>query len=400
MTLRKMAAPQLAGFVIQFRNGGTMKSSMLAAAALGLALSSLVFSQRQLAIDPNTPDGKMVDSIQKESDPAKKQAMLQDFVKTFPTSKEAGWAWGQLQAAYLQGKQYDQALEAGEKSFAADPDNTEVAYNNLKVSEAKDDPDGVMKWSAETSKAARKEVAGFREGYDDKARLDYAKQVDTYTEYSVYAMSAKATDPGKIVSLVESLEQRAPQSSYLGKAYGRYLNALQQTGQKEKAGTAAEKELQRDPNNEDVLAFAASYNLQKNNSQETLAYAGKLAEVMQSKPKPDDIADADWAKKKESMLGLAFWMEGVAYNGQHQFAKADKSLRSALPLVKENTQLLPIVLFHLGVADFELGKASKSRAMMQDALKFSQQSAALKSPMQTEAENNVKAIGRALGPHK
>jgi len=376
-----------------------MKSSTLVA-ALALLLPSLVFSQKPLAIDPNTPDGKMVESIQKESDPAKKQGLLQDFIKEFPASAQTGWAWGQLQAAYLQAQQYDKVLEAGEKSLAADPDNTEVAYNNLKAAEAKNDADGVMKWSAATSKAARKDIAGFRDGYDDKARLDYAKQVDTYTEYSVYAMAAKTADPAKIVSLVESLEQRAPQSPYLDRAYGRYLNALQQTGQKEQAGAAAEKELQRDPNNEDVLAFAASYNLQKNDPQQTLAYSTKLAELMQSKPKPDDIAEADWTKKKEGMLGLAYWMQGVTYNGQHQYAKADKSLRSALPLVKENAQLLPIVLFHLGVADFELGKASKSKAIMRDALKYSEESAALKSPMQAEAANNAKAIGRTLGPRK
>lgn len=54
-------------------------------------------------------------------------------------------------------------------------------------------------------------------------------------------------------------------------------------------------------------------------------------------------------------------------------------------------------LFQFGVADFELGKASKSRAMMQDALKFSQQAAALKSPIQEQAQNNVKAISRVAG---
>lgn len=376
-----------------------MKSVALAA-AFALAVPALVFSQKSQGFDPNTPDGKMVYAIQQESDPAHKQALLQEFVKTYPTSNQAGWAWGQLQAAYLLSKDYDKAIEAGEKSLAADPDNTEIAYNNLKASEGKDDADGVMKWSAETSKAARKEIASFKAGQDDKSRLDYAKQVDTYTEYSVYAMAAKTTDPAKIVTLVESLQQRAPESPYLSKAYGRYLTALQQTGQKEKAATAAEQQLQRDPNNEDVLAFAASENLQKNNQEKTLAYASKLAEVMQSKPKPDDVADADWAKKKETMLGVAYWMEGVSYNGQHQYSKADKSLRSALPLVKDNSQLLPIVLFHLGVADFELGKASKSHALMQDALKYSQQSAALKSPMQAEAANNVKAISRAMGPRK
>jgi hypothetical protein len=90
-------------------------------------------------------------------------------------------------------------------------------------------------------------------------------------------------------------------------------------------------------------------------------------------------------------------MEGVSYNGKNQFGEADKALKQALPLVAGDTQLQPIVLFQLGVAEFQLGKASKNRAMMQQALKYSQQSAAMKSPVQTDAQNNVKAISAALG---
>ncbi|MBV8549724.1 MAG: hypothetical protein JOY54_00365 [Acidobacteriaceae bacterium] len=349
------------------------------------------------AFDPNTPDGAMVAQIQSESDAAHKQALLEEFVEKFPTSKQAGWAWGQLQGVYLQAQQYDKALAAGEKSLQSNPDSTEAAYNNLKAAEAKNDPDGVMKWSAETSKLTRKEAAS---PTADKARVDYAKQVDTYTEYSVYAMSLKTTDPAKIVVLVSSLEQRNPQSPYLSKAYGRYLNALRQTGQGDKAGTEAEQELQRDPSNEDVLLFAADYNREKKDLAKTLTYSQKLIEVMQTKPKPEEVSDADWEKKKQTMMGVAYWMQGISYNGQQQYGQADKALRQALPLVKGDDQLLPVVLFQLGVADFELGKTSKNRAMLQDALKFSQQSAAMKSPVQTDAANNVKTISRALGPRK
>ena len=55
------------------------------------------------------------------------------------------------------------------------------------------------------------------------------------------------------------------------------------------------------------------------------------------------------------------------------------------------------MLFQLGVANFQLGKTGKNRALMREALKYSQQSAAMKSPVQTNAQNNVKAISAALG---
>ena len=372
-----------------------MKSVVLMAALL-IALS---YPSKGQAFDPSTPDGGMVASIQKESDAGKKQAMLEEFVQKYPDSKNAGWAWGQLQTGYLQAQQYDKAIEAGQKSLASDPDAVEVAYNNLKAAEGKNDPDAVIKWSAETSRLARKEVASPKSG-DGKEQIDYAKQVDTYTEYSIFATSLKTTDSAKVIALVESLEQRNPDSPYLSKAYGRYLNALRQAGQNDKAGAAAEKEAQRDPSNEDVLAFAADYDLRQKDMDKSLTYSTKLAGLMQSKAKPEEVSDADWQKKKTTLLGLAFWMEGVSYNGKNQFSDADKALREALPLVKGDNQLQPIVLFQLGVADFQLGKASKNRAMMQDALKFSQQSAAMKSPVQTDAQNNVKAISGALGARR
>ena len=348
------------------------------------------------AFDPNTPDGSMVASIQKETDPKQKQTLLEDFVQKFPSSHLAGWAWGQLQTDYLQAQQYEKAINAGEKSLAADPDAIEVAYNNLKAAEAMNDADAVMKWSAETSRAARKQLAGSQQGGIDQSRIDYAKQVDTYTEYSLYAMSAKTTDPTKIISLTESLEQRNPHSAYLSKGYGRYLNALRQSGQPDKAGTAAQHALENDPSNEDALAVAADYSMHNKQYDQALGHSKKLVEVMQSKAKPEEVDQADWDKKKQALLPMAYWIQGVSHNAQNQFADADKVLRNALPLVGNDNRLQGMVLFQLGVADFQLGKASKNTAMMRQALKFSQQSAALKSPVQTDAQNNVKAISRAI----
>ena len=122
-----------------------------------------------------------------------------------------------------------------------------------------------------------------------KARIDYAKQMDTYSEYSIYATVLKTTDPAKIIALVEPLEQRNPKSESIEKSYGTYLNALRKTGQDDKAGAAAEKEADRDPNNEDVLLIAADYNMQRQNQDKALVYATKLSEVMQGKSQTGGI---------------------------------------------------------------------------------------------------------------
>ncbi len=90
-------------------------------------------------------------------------------------------------------------------------------------------------------------------------------------------------------------------------------------------------------------------------------------------------------------------MQGIVYSGQKKYSHADKVLRQALPLIKGDNQMLGVGLFHLGVADYELGKSTKKRALLQDALKFSQQSAAIKGPLQAQAQANVKAMGRQVG---
>ena len=277
-----------------------MKNLILTVALLaGLCSSSW---GQKLLIDASTAEGKALSEITEQQDAAHKQTMLEAFLTTYPKSSQAGWVYGQLQSIYLQEKQYDKVLEAGEKALTGGADSVDLAYNNLKAAEAMNDPDSIAKWSAETSRLARKVEQSTQPLDDDaKARIDYAKQMDTYSEYSIYATVLKTTDPAKIIALVEPLEQRNPKSEYLSKSYGMYLNALRKTGQDDKAGAAAEKEADRDPNNEDVLLIAADYNMQRQNQDKALAYATKLSEVMQAKTKPAELGDADWEKKKETL---------------------------------------------------------------------------------------------------
>jgi tetratricopeptide (TPR) repeat protein len=97
-----------------------------------------------------------------------------------------------------------------------------------------------------------------------------------------------------------------------------------------------------------------------------------------------------------NVSGLAYWMAGITYSGQGKYAEADKSLRAALPNLKDE-QVRAIALFHLGLADYQLGKAGKSRAQIQDALKYSEQSAAIASPLQAQEQKNVRAMRGELG---
>ena len=68
------------------------------------------------------------------------------------------------------------------------------------------------------------------------------------------------------------------------------------------------------------------------------------------------------------------------------------NLRAALPFIQGNNAMLATTYFYLGVANYQLGKTAKSKAQITEASKFSEQSAAIASPVQQSAARNAAAM--------
>lgn len=377
-----------------------MKLFTLMAASL-LVTASATAQRHKLTINAETPEGQMLQQIGMEQDAAKKVALLEEFAAKHPNHEAIGWVYSQLIPAYANAKEFDKVIAIGEKQLAADGEDIEAALAVLKAAEAKRDGDLVLKYAPLTSDLARK-IAGEKKPDDEdevetwKRKVSYATQVDTYSEYalSATALALQTTDPAKAIALVEMLESRNPKSQYLAHSYQAYFTALRQAKQLDKAVAVAEKVLQTDQTNEDMLLFAADYYMQKNqNPDKVLAYSARIIEVLPKKAKPEGVSDADWQNKKNLTLGLAHWMTGVTYANQNKFSQADSSLRTALPLIQGNEQLKAGTLFYLGIANYKLGEAGKGDSKrILDALKFNQECAAIKSPYQAQAKKNIAAI--------
>jgi tetratricopeptide (TPR) repeat protein len=286
---------------------------------------------------------------------------------------------------------------------AQEPSGTDAvvqAYNKLKAAEAARDVAGIKQWAAETSRVAREAVKNAKDDEDGKKQADYARQVDIYTEYSLMAAAIQAKDPKDTVALVDQLRLQNPKSQYMTEAIGPYLNALRQTSGPEKAGETATELLNDFPDNEDALLMAADFSQSRKQPDKMLDYATRLVQVLQTKTAPAGVPAAEWEKQKNTKLGLGYWYQGLGYNSQGKFADADKALRQAVPLLPPGSSVLGVGLFNLGLADYKMAKAAKgkpNRALLEDALKFSQQSAAIKSPSQGQAAENAKAIRGELG---
>ncbi len=282
-------------------------------------------------------------------------------------------------------------------AWAQQADELQKAYDQLKAAEAKKDPDELKKWALATSEAARKLAASpapasEAEKQSWQQRVDWAKQVDTYTEYAMYALALQPGNPAKTVELVEAVEGLNPKSQYLGQLFGPYVYALSQIGQAPKILAAAERRVAHDPANEDILLILADGSMSAKQPEKALEYARKLTEVMQAKAKPEGMADADWEKKKKSALGRGYWIAGVVQADQKAYADADKSLRAALEHIGTDAAMLGPAAFYLGVANYNLGKTAKNKALMQEGIKFSDQSAGIAGPYQALAKKNAASM--------
>jgi len=361
--------------------------------AILIALALPIFGQRHKLeeVDADKPEGQLLKQIGQENDPAKKDALMEQFVQQYPKAPAVAWVLEQLQTDYIKVGQPDKVLAAGEKLIAADPDDTEGALQSLKAAEARKDPALIKKWSAVTSATARKMAATPKPADADqqenwKNTVDYAKQVDTYSEYALYAAALTSSDPKTAIDLGETLLARNPQSEYAMKVRQPMFLAYRQTGANDKAVAMAEQVLVVDQSNEDMLLVVADNYLQnKKEPAKVHAYSTKVVEVMSAKPKPEGMSEADWNKRKNQVLALAYFINGKLYFNEEKFAAADESLRKALPLTESTPQLKPEVLFLLGQSNYKLDKA-------QDAANYFRSCAAMKSPFQATATKNLTAI--------
>lgn len=344
-------------------------------------------------VNTASPEGQLLQQAGQETDSAKKAVLLEQFVSQYPQHEGIGWVYEQLLDSYIKSNQADKAMAVADKLAAMPPECVETAQQSLKAAELKKDPDLVLKWSAKTAELAQKVIASPQPQDADevenwKARVDYARQVNTYTEYSLYAMALQTADPKKQVMLLEALQQRNPKSEYFAKATDVFFVAYQKAGETDKAVALAQQVAATGQPSEDMLLVLTDDAANKKDADKVHAYSAKLVEVATAKPKPAGVADADWTKRKNTLIGLAYYMNGKQYYVDGKMAEADQGLRKAEPLVEDNAAVKTEVLFYLGLANFKMEK-------IQEAVNFFKACVAVKGGIaseQAQATKNLNSI--------
>jgi tetratricopeptide (TPR) repeat protein len=365
--------------------------------ALPCALPVLAQEKQNFVFNPATPEGQILQNLGQETDDARKITLAQDFLAKYPKHEAAGWVAAQLESGLLAQKDYDKVLEVADMAYANGPD-MDAAYFALKAAVAKNDVEQTKKWSARTSEAARKITGSGKPPADDDAKheLDYAKEVDAYSEYALYVVALKA-QPKEQVDLVDTLIKQNPKSQYLPLVSGTYFSALEKSGEGGKTCGAAERMSAGASKNAEAMLVAANCSMTAQKGAGMVTYGSKALEAIGSRSKEEGMSDAEWAAKKENIIGNANWFIGVGYSLEGKYGPANKSLHAALPLLKGNEQYRGMCLFYLGLANYSLGKGIGDRGQMRQGLQFFQQAAAIANPMQDQASRNAKLVLAELG---
>ena len=383
------------------RREATVPRMLLPIVVLLTALSATAFGQK-LMVEIDTEEGQLLQEIDKEQDQANKIKMLETFAKRFPNHEAVTWVLSNMQQHYLATKQFDRVFETGTRILGVDPLEVSAGHNCLKAAEAKNDLTLMRLWSSQTSQIARKVMQLKKPEYGDdddvaewKQKVEFARQVEQYTEYSLYFASLQTKDTKTKSSLIEALEQRNPMSEYLAQMRSTHATVVRQVDIEE-AVASAESQFQNSEWNEDLLLMVATHYMQKRReNNKVIRYSQKLLEILETKAKPEDISDAEWDSKKRNMIGTANWMAGLLLSTQEQFVQADRHLRAALPHIR-NSDMLSGALYHLGYVNYRMAEGG-DRIKIHDAIRFTQQCIGINSAVQFQAQENLKAMKAEWG---
>jgi hypothetical protein len=264
-------------------------------------------------------------------------------------------------------------------AFAA-PDDMDDAHQALKEAvQAKKDAAEVKKLAAQAYALAHP-LATSPESEDLKDAIAHAREVETYTEYALYVTALQGPAEAT-VDLLSTLEQQNPKSKYLDEGYGNYFVALHKAQAGSKILPIAEKAITNLPNNPDLLGVLAESALRGKQFDRAVSYGQRLAA-------------AGGEHKRNTAVGRGHYIAGVASaaSASPKWGVADKELRAALPFIKDSEEMTGNALFYLGLANYQLGKMTLKKALMLEAVKFSEQAAGMKCSTAQQAFKNARNI--------
>jgi hypothetical protein len=275
-------------------------------------------------------------------------------------------------------------LLAGAMSPAFAQEDLNDVYKSLQAADEKKDNEQVKKLAVQCFQLTNKILNSPQPASESDAEVwkttqAQAKEIKTYAEYSLDAAALRASEPAEKIELFEILEKESPDSKYLQSLYTPVLAASAQV-KPDKSFAFAQHVVSKEPNNEDALLVVTDGAYQRKQYDAAINYGTRLAKV----------------SERGNVQGRAYWYAGMAYEAQGKHPQAAENLKASLPFLKNEPALEAGANFYIGVAQYQLARATHDKALMQEALKYSQVAATSNTTYGKQASQNAYAIKQEL----
>jgi len=355
-----------------------MRNSALLIGFLLAVSTPAAFGQmgKTVIVQAGTPEGSALAKINDTGDTAEKLSLIEKFAEEFGKGDLEFLADDLFVNYYLSVKNYDKAMEYGEKLWALDPGNFQNGMNLVRAAQEKGDAARLITYGEKTGAIVARykgqpapagEEAGSWEE-TKKRTLEDAKDSIAYIEQVVFAAAYQSKDPSTRAASLIRFANAFPDSARASQAMAIAAASYQQAQQYPKMLEVANGILTKDPNDVSMMILLADYYSEKGEQLDKAeSYAKKAVDLLGAAKKPESVSDEDWQKQISLQKGLALSALGQANISRKRDVQALENFRAAAPLLKPDAVTYGRNQYRLGFALLNLKRIPEARAALTEA---------------------------------
>src|SRR5260370_15579126 len=346
-----------------------------------------------VSIPANSDADRALTEISAATDPAQKLALIDKFAASAQGDMVIV-ADDQYVNYYIGAKNYDKALEYGDKLSALDTDSFSHGVNMVRAAQGKGDVNRMFSYgekSAQILQRYKEQAApeGMKQETWDSQKAQTLQDVhDTvvYVQQLLFDGAYRTADAAKRAALLVRFAQLFPDSPFANQALGVAAASYRQTQNTAKMLSVANDLLAKDPDNFGMLLLLTDYYSEKGEQLDKAeSYAKKSVSLLETAKKPDGATDEQRQQQSALQKRLCLTALSEVNIEKKNNAQAVDNFKAAAPLLKSDEGSYARNQYRLGFALLNLKRVPEAKAAFTDA-------ASVNSPYKALAQEKLKAL--------